>query len=318
MIMDFKKELVDVWIKRSIGIVVFVAVLVVFLCWFQHDPEMAKFAAYLVGGGLLVWQVRASSQRAKAAEDTATAMQKTANLTEKGNIAERFKNAIEHLGHASPSIRLGGIYALHHIAQDVEEYRERIFEILCAYIRETTTQEGYKPKNIPIGGKNSEVLFQPSIEIQSILKLLFRKLLWNKPYDGFYANLEHANLAGSMLREANLQNAILFFINLEDAILDHANLQGAFLNFSNLQGARLYNTNLQGARLYNTNLEGAQLNNSNLEGANLSGTKNVTVEQLLKSETLYKAILPDGMEAEIRQRKPELLEKPKPDDAAPC
>ena len=68
-------------------------------------------------------------------------------MTEKGNIAERFKNAIEHLGKGSVSVRLGGIYALHHIAHEVEEYRKRVFEILCAHIRETTTHMEYKTRD---------------------------------------------------------------------------------------------------------------------------------------------------------------------------
>ena len=87
---------------------------------------------YLIGGVLLIWQISVAGRRATAAE-------KTAELTEKGNIAERFKNAIEHLGNDSASVRLGGVYALHHIAQEVEDYRKRVFEILCAHIRETTT-----------------------------------------------------------------------------------------------------------------------------------------------------------------------------------
>ena len=53
--------------------------------------------------------------------------------------------------------------------RNVPEYRERVFEILCAHIRETTTQVAYKSRIIePIGE-------EPTIEIQSILNLLFVK-----------------------------------------------------------------------------------------------------------------------------------------------
>ena len=301
--MDEKKKAVGVWIKRFIGIVVFAAVLAVFLCWFQHNPEMAKFAAYLIGGGLLLWQVRASSKRATAAEDTATAMQKTVDLTEKGNIAERFKNAIEHLGHTSPSIRLGGIYALHHIALDEDDYRERVFQILCAHIRETTTQKGYKPQERfnPETGVNA---IHPSIEIQSILDLLFRKHSDRKIYKKFPTNLEHANLIGATLIYANLQNALLFSIKLEGADLISANLQGAVLDSSNVKGVGFWDANLSGA----------YFEDAKLQGADLEFAKNLTVEQLLKAKTLYQAKLPDGMEAKIKKHKPELLKKPKPDN----
>ena len=262
--------------------------------WFMVGPEFAQFLGYVIGGAFLLWQMSISSKRAKAAEETARAMQQTAGSTEKGNIAERFKNAIEHLGNESASVRLGGIYALHHIAQDVEEYRARAFEILCAHIRETTTQEGYKPQKTLIPETDFSAIY-PSIEIQSILDLIFTRAPECEIYKKFRANLEHANLVGATLIRANLQNAFLLSINLEGAYLSNANLQGAFLDFSNLQGAWLGNTNLQGC---------------SLQRANLSSANNLTIEQLLEVKTLYEAKLPDGMEEEIRRQRPELFEKP--------
>ena len=304
--------------------------------WHYFDEtKTATFVVYLIGGILLLAQIQASSKRAKAAEDTATAMQKTVNLTEKGNVAERFKNAIEHLGHESPSIRLGGIYALHHIAQedgeaeeegDVEEYRERVFQILCAHVRETTTQEVYKPQERIFPKEGADTTGQPglktnipSIEIESISNLLFVRNKSHTIYRKFRANLERAILEGASLKSANLRNAYLPFANLRRVSLHNSNLQNAFLFSINLEGAYLSNVNLQGAILSFSNLQGARLDNTNLQGcdlhrANLKNAKNLTVEQLLKAKTLYQAKLPDGMEAEIRQHKPELLKKPNPDN----
>ena len=116
---------------------------------------------------------------------------KTAELTERGNIAERFKNAIEHLGNESAAVNLGGIYALHHIAHEVKEYRKRVFEILCAYIRGTTTSPKYRPRN----AGSTEI--KPAIEIQSILNLLFIKAQDREIYEGLQGNLEDANLQGA-------------------------------------------------------------------------------------------------------------------------
>ena len=172
------------------------------LIWFNVGPEYAKFVTYVFGGFLVFFQIMASARRATAAEKTAEAMQETVQLTETGNIAERFKNAIEHLGHKSVSVRLGGIYALHRIAQEVEEYRERVFEILCAHIRETTTQEVYKPRIIE---STREV---PTIEIQSILYLLFVNTPGREIYKGLKTNLAIAKLEGARLPGAYLKNAI--------------------------------------------------------------------------------------------------------------
>ena len=291
------------------------------------EQELAKYRdyvidndlGYLVGGFLLIWQISVAGRRATAAE-------KTAELTERGNIAERFKNAIEHLGNGSASVHLGGVYALHHIAQEVEDYRKRVFEILCAHIRETTTDTEYKPRN----ADRKEI--KPTIEVQSILNLLFNKTQDHKIYKGLWCNLEGADLRGARFENANLQNADLteahlqdarlFKVNLQDARLFKVNLQDADLTRANLQDARLFKVNLQdadltranlqGARLYNVDLQDTILHDANLQKTSLVYTKNLKVEQLLRTENLYKAKLPKGMDEEIKKKKPELFEPPKP------
>ena len=303
--------------------------------WFTIGPEYAKFVTYVFGGFLVLFQIMASARRATAAENTAKAMQKTAQSTEKGNIDERFKSAIEHLGHESVSVRLGGIYALHHIAQEVEGYRERVFVILCAHIRETTTQEAYKPRIIE---SDWEV---PTIEIQSILYLLFVKAPGREIYKGLKASLEMANLKGAQLVGAYLKNAILSCTILDDVDLSKADLQGAYLFMASLQKAELisadlqaanlpcsklkssilYKANLQEAVLYKADLQEANLYEANLQGADLQEAdlvvaKYFNVEQLLNVKTLYKAKLPEEMEDTIRQQKPTLFEKPSDEEDA--
>ena len=343
MIMDFKKKLVDAWERIANSLkwcwkpispdaifslimrpIVLVVVLIVLVVWHYCKPENATFVASLLGGILLLAQVRAFSQRAKAAEETAKAMQKTANLTEKGNIAERFKNAIEHLGHISPSIRLGGIYALHHIAQDEDDYRERVFEILCAHIRETTTQDGYKPQDLQKRKGSSGVLSRPSIEIQSVLKLLFTDSPGCDVYTGFVANLEYSNLKMVILRNANLQGANFSNANLNYAIFDGAELQGAHFEATDLQNANFSNANLDSASFImaklrrshfdEADLQSANFHDANLQGADLESAKNLTVGQLLIAQTLYQIRLSDIMETRLNRHAPKWLKKPKPDN----
>lgn len=273
------------------------AAAVLVLVWLFVSPELAKFIAYLLGGGMLIWQISISSQRAVAAEETASAMQKTAELTEKGNVAERFKNAIEHLGHDSASIRLGGIYALHYIAKEEINYRERIFAILCAHIRETTTQKRYKPrKKSPHEQIPDSVA--PTIEIESILKLLFIRFEGLEDYPILpYAYLENSDLRGANLFSAKLEGAFLGNAKLQDICLHDAYLEDAYLNCSNLRWADFRN---------------ADLRNASFPGVDFTNAQNLTVEQLLSAKTLYMAKLPAGMEEEIRQRKPELFDNPYP------
>ncbi len=323
------------------------------LIWPTIEPkypelERTNFVTFMLGGFLLIFQIMISARRATAAENTAKAMQKTAQSTEKGNIDERFKNTIEHLGHESVSVRLGGIYALHHIAQEVEEYRERVFEILCAHIRETTTQKAYDPRIIESTRK------VPTIEIQSILYLLFVNTPGREIYKGLETNLAIAKLEGARLVGAYLKNAIFSYTKLDDADLSKADLQGAYLLMTSLQEADLtsadlqaanlpyselkssilYKTNLQEADLYQANLQEANLYKANLQGANLQEAnlqdvdlviakyynidqlliEQLLVEQLLSVKTLYGAKLPGGVEDTIRQQKPTLFEEPSDED----
>ena len=252
-------------------------------------------------------QIFVTSRRAAAAEETAKAMQKTAELTEIGNIAERFKNAIEHLGNESAAVNLGGIYALHHIAQEVEGYRKRVFEILCAHIRETTTQMEYKTR------ETGSTEIKPTIEIQSILDLLFIKTQDQEIYKGLRGNLEGADLYGARLISANLQNAnlrganlqkvILLGAKLQQAILWDANLENADLSDANLENAILWRANLQNADLQGANLLDAVLRLTNLLDANLEKAKLQNAD--LREANLKNAHLQDAnlQEANLEKAK---------------
>ena len=204
---------------------------------------------------------------------------------------ERLKNAIEHLGHDSVSIRLGGAYELFHLAEDTEELRQTILDILCAHIRQTTSDENYQKDNPS----------KPSEEIQSLLTLLFVQN--HDVFKGLQINLQGSWLNGAELKNARLFKAILTHVHLQEAWLHDAHLQranlagaqlieaimprvkfqGAVLQFAKLSGANLGGANLQGADLFtarlqlanleDTHMQGVNLNHARLEGANLSKSR---------------------------------------------
>ena len=64
--------------------------------------------------------------------------------------------------------------------------------------------------------------------------------------------------------------------------------------------------NLKGADLRGVNLKRADLGRANLRGA-----KGLTLEQLSKVKTLYRAELDQELEKHIKEKNPHLLEKPK-------
>jgi uncharacterized protein YjbI with pentapeptide repeats len=109
------------------------------------------------------------------------------------------------------------------------------------------------------------------------------------------------------LSEANLSGAGPFYANLSEANLSGANLTAACLHWTNLSDANLSDANLSNAILRYAFFEEAFFKNANLEGADfteayLGGVKNLTIDQLSKTKTLYKAILGPELETELRAK----------------
>lgn len=278
-------ECAQVWIGRLLGI-----------SPQDNKNEILKFLGFSMGGVLLVLQATLSFKRAKAMEDAAQAQAgataehaKANENNEKGLRQERLKNAIEHLGHESDSVRLGGAYELFHLALDTENLRQTVLDILCAHIRQTTGEAKYIEEN------NSE----PSEEIQSLLSLLFvrehkifKNLHTNLQFSWLNgANLMDANLAGSNLSGAFLQGADLILANLEGTHLGEAHLEGsilietylrrAFLGDAHLEGAKLTGALLYKTYLWGAHLQGADLAEAHLHGANL---RNAHIEGVTSAE----------------------------------
>ena len=243
--------------------------------------EALKFLGIGMGGVLLALQALIANKRAKAMEKSAEAQATAANAqaaaakaqaaatkeqaqanknTEQGQRQERLKNAIEHLGHQSASVRLGGAYELFHLARDTEEdekeLRQTVLDILCAHIRQTTGEPKYIEKE-----KHQS---KPSEEIQSLLTLLFVQK--HEVFIGLNINLQGSWLNGSDLNHARLEKAVLGGAQLHGAFLTGARLHGAFL-----VGAQLHEAHLEEAQLHGADLERAKLHGAFLMGAQLHG-----------------------------------------------
>ena len=230
----------------------------------SQKSEALKFLGIGMGGILLALQALASHTRAKAMEDTANAQAKATEQqaaanqnVERGQRQERLKNAIEHLGHQSDSVRLGGAYELFHLAQDTEDLRQTVLDILCAHIRRTTREKQYREK----------YKWKPSEEVQSLLTLLFVQK--HEVFKGLHINLQGSWLNGADLHQAHLEKAVLNWAYLQGTGLLLAHMQGADLLGTHLQEAQLPMARLQGAQLESAHLQGANLGRAYLQGANL-------------------------------------------------
>jgi uncharacterized protein YjbI with pentapeptide repeats len=142
------------------------------------------------------------------------------------------------------------------------------------------------------------------------------------------ANFEYADLGGAYLMETKLQQANLGssllsqaqyleqFLEIKQDDLVKLDLQALYLSKkTNLQQANLIRANLQQANLLNANLHKANLLNADLEQASLMyadlrEAKNLTIEQLSKVKTLYKAKVDPALLEQVNKCCPHLLEKP--------
>ena len=250
----------------------------------SSKSDVLKYLGIGIGGLVLMLQALIANRRAKAlevvaktqadavsAQARATDQQAKANqLTERGLRQERLKNAIEHLGNQSESVRLGAAYELFHLAEEAMELGQTVMDILCAHIRRTTREDEYQ-KKYPS---------QPSEEVQSLLTLLF--VQEHEVFVALRINLRESWLCGADLRGARLPGANLRRAQLNKAILNDAFLQKVVLEEAQLKEAWLLGACLREAQLYSVQMQGANLTGAQLQGANIEDG-NLTAAQLIRA-----------------------------------
>ena len=265
--------------------------------WMAPDTSVLQrlqFAAYLVGGGFLIRQLQISNRRAKALEETAA-------HGKKGNITERFKNAIEHLADKMDSVQIGGIYTLYHVAKEAAEYKETVLKILLAHLRKITAGEE-KPATNRVVMAIWDTLFVRRGE-----KPLFKAV-----------DLSYVNLKGSSLVEMSSFGYNLGTIysavdlDLTGAYFKYAHLSGADMSFAICEGTTFDRAFCVETGFYAVRFNGASFIDADLRKADFRNS-NITAEQLLEAKTLYKAELPDAVRKEIMRVSPRLLDKPDED-----
>ena len=251
----------------------------------HQKTEAFKFTAIGAAGLLLALNALMAAKRTRQLEQVvnahaeaaseqaraATEQSRASRDAELGRRHDRLHNGVEHLGHESVAVRLGGAYELFHLAEDTEALRQPVLDILCSHIRRTTGQDLYRRRHRS----------NPSEEVQSMLSLLFasrRGICKGLEIDlqGSWLNgatLCAGYLCGANLAEARLQGADLVGAQLQGADLSWSHLQAAGLSWARLQGADLVGARLDAASLTRANLQGADLARSMLRGAALGRTQ---------------------------------------------
>ena len=213
-----------------------------------------EFLGAVMGGIVLALLAATAHRRAKAMEDSANAQADAVKKTEKGQIHERLKIAVEHLGKNSDSVRFGAVYELFHLAKDEKDLRGTVLDIICVHIRQNTGTKCYQ----------CMYMKEPSEEIKNVVRLIFVDN--GKIFKGLPANLRGSWLNGVDLSKGCLKKAILTDAKLNGANLRDTELQGAYLT-----DAELWLANMQNARMQWTDLVGAQMQGADLTRAQMQG-----------------------------------------------
>ena len=227
--------------------------------------RLLTLGAGLVAGGALVFTALNFNLLRRNSEQADQWQRRTHELTEQGQVTDRFTKAIEQLGSDKLDVRIGGIYALERIARDSAKDHPTVMEVLTAFIREHS-HERWPPSDAD--SPEQERLSRP--DVQAAITVVGRR---DALRDVLRIDLTGATLGGAALTRANLTRAVLIFATLTDANLTGADLTGADLGGADLNHAILMDANLTGADLSDATLMRADLSRANLDHARLDNAR---------------------------------------------
>lgn len=322
--------------------VVIVALLIFFIIWWKLPPLLYGDTDFK------------SDARLKAITDTRTALlaglvvvgalltfwqnNRMRDLTERGQITDRYAKAIDQLGSEKLDVRLGGIYALEQISYDSSAYQATIVEVLSAFVRVHSRplyrlrshEADLKTRGLASGGSlqqgggavREEVVLRDELDrakdhvsfyplpadVQAAMTVLGRlctaqsvdlKGAYLKGVDLKHAHLKDAHLEGAIPEGTDLMRVIREGETPEKPIPEGANLEKALLEYAHLEGAILTDAHLEGANLDGAELEAADLAGAHLNGALLGSAKGLTIGQVKRAHCYSSATLPDNIRQQL-------------------
>lgn len=214
----------------------------------------------------------------RQANETSSLSAKTLQLTERGQITDRYSKAVEMLGDSSNEICVGGIYALGHIMLDSPTYEPAIVAVLSAFVRRRAKRKDDLSAPWPEDEAERDEV-KPSFPIQAALNVFVRSRPAMMPPDLRDCDLRGARMRGAQLpgasfRRSYLYKAKLFGANLSGASLTNADLTDADLTWADLTRANLVAATLTDAIVAHADFEVAWLTEGSLSPEQLQTVRN--------------------------------------------
>ncbi|MFC9585843.1 pentapeptide repeat-containing protein [Streptomyces yangpuensis] len=224
----------------------------------------------------LISGLRAALVAAVAAIGTGAAVAYTARtyrLARRGQVTDRFAEALERLGSSEMYVRIGGVLALEMIVVDEPNHATHAAQVLGQFVRDRAPAR----RESSLRRGSSTLRESPDTDIQAALLALTR--FESRTYvDGReILNLERLHLCGADLRgadltKANLSGANLAHADLRRAVLTEADLKDAILTEAKLHEANVVSADLRRADLTGTKFLHADLTDAKLGGATFDAT----------------------------------------------
>jgi hypothetical protein len=218
-------------------------------------------------------------------------------LTQQGQLTDRFSTAIDQMGHSGTgnlTVRLGGIFALERIMKESPPDQPAIVTTLLAFVRDNVPLSKCDDKTPP----QDRVGDHPTVDVQAALTVVGNR---NMDNDQGQVRLD---LRNSCLLGAELQRLHYEGVDLTQSDLTCANLSGVHLSTARLANVFMGQANLRDADLTRTVLEHTLMNDAPMQGATLDGAAFtngtdltgaiVTTEQLAKANVASDTIRGDS------------------------
>jgi hypothetical protein len=203
--------------------------------------RLLTLTAGLLAAGALLFTALNFNLLRRNSEQADQWQRRAHDLTEQGQMTDRYTKAIDQLGSKELDVRIGGIYALERIARDSPRDHPTVMEVLAAFIREHSHEQWQRPET-----RYTVTWHEPRPDVQAALTVIGRR---NADCDQQPIDLILADLAGADLTKANLAKAKLTRARLTSARLTGAKLTGAHLASADLSGAYLTDADFTGAFL---------------------------------------------------------------------
>ena len=273
-----------------------------------------------------LWRIKVEERQSDAAQRQADTAQRQADMSQRSLTHERFQKGVEMIGNPVLAVRIQGIHALDHLAQEhPSEHHVQVMQALCAFVCNPPHASGAPQPDVQdavkaIGGRKDRIQIEKAsgyLPDLSHANLGGMKMGW---LDFSGCNFEGADLSGAALIGSILRDAHLYKATLQGATLDGADLGKASLTSADLSGvesavsANFTEASLRSANLSYAKMQGANFRHARLEGAVLTGTvfigegmpeaKGLTQKQiaLTKADANIPPIIYGLLDAETGQR----------------